>query len=147
MFNITRWDPFRELVDMRRTMDRLMEGAVLGPEGMRQQLGMPLDVSENQDAYKIEASMPGIKPEDVEITLDGNTLTIRGQIKAEEEREGETFHLRERREGSFVRSINLPGNVKADAVEANYDNGVLKLLLPKTEETKPKRIQIQSGKA
>jgi len=84
-----------------------------------------------------------VKPEDVEITLNNNVLTIRGETRMEEEKEDRNYHLRERRVGAFVRSITLPSSINADAIEAHYDNGVLKLRLPKAEEAKPKHIQIK----
>jgi HSP20 family protein len=141
---LTRWDPFREMVDMRREMDRLLQTALSGQEGM-QTWALPLNVSETEDAYEIEASLPGVSPEDVEITLNNNTLTISGEVKQEEEKEDRTYHVRERRYGSFVRSITLPSAIKSDAIEARFENGVLKLRVPKAEEAKPKRIQIQNG--
>lgn len=105
-----------------------------------------MDVCETQDAYEIEASMPGIRPEDVDITLDRNTLTIRGDMKSEQDREDRNYHLRERRSGTFMRSITLPSNIEADAIQANYEDGVLKLHLPKAEESKPKRIQVHGSR-
>lgn len=77
--------------------------------------------------------------------MEGNTLTIRGEMKSEEEKQGKTYHMRERRSGTFVRSVTLPSNVDANAVQANYENGILHVRAPKTEEARPKRIQIQSG--
>jgi len=133
------------MVDMRRVMDELMESAFMNQEGLQQPLGMPMDVSETQDAYEINVSLPGVNPDDVEITLNNNTLTIRGEVRAEEEREDKTYHVRERRIGSFVRSIALPSSINADAIDAHYDNGVLRLRLPKVEEARPKRIQVQTG--
>ena len=110
-----------------------------------QQFDMAMDISETPDAYEIEASMPGIDPDDVDITMDNHVLTIRGETKAEEEKQGRNYHLRERRIGSYVRSITLPSSIKEDAIEAHYENGVLKLRLPKAEEAKAKHIQIQAN--
>lgn len=104
-----------------------------------------MDIYETPDSYEIEAAMPGIKPEDVDITLNNNALTIRGETKVEEEKEDKSYHLRERRAGAFLRSITLPSSINADAIEARYDNGVLKLRLPKAEEAKSKHIQIQNN--
>ena len=104
---------------------------------------MPLDMTENEDNIMVKASIPGVKPEDLEVTVNGDVLTIKGEMKADEEKHDERYHLRERRWGSFARSISLPAPVKADAVDAEYDNGVLILTLPKTEEVKPKRITIK----
>jgi len=126
-------------------MDRMMENSFLGPENYQQSLAMPMDVCETEDAYEIEASMPGVTPENLEITMDRNTLTIRGEVKSDVEKEDKTYHMRERRGGVFVRSITLPSNVDPNSVQANYEHGVLRVKVPKTEEAKPKRIQIQSG--
>ena len=146
MANIVRWDPFREMVTLREAMDSLFENAMITPlTGGQQQMGgnLPLDVTENEDNFVVKASVPGIDPNDLDITVNADVLTIKGEMKAEQEKQGERYHLRERRWGSFTRSINLPAPVKADAVEADYHNGVLTLTLPKTEEVKPKRITIK----
>ena len=148
MANIVRWDPFREMVSLREAMDSLFENAMITPltGGQQQQFAggnLPLDVTENEDNFVIKASVPGIDPNDLDITVNGDVLTIKGEMKAEEEKQGERYHLRERRWGSFSRSISLPAPVKTDAVEADYHNGVITLTLPKTEEVKPKRITIK----
>jgi len=133
---LTRWDPFREMVDIRRRMDDLMQRTFAGAEGEQAAFGMEMDVSETEDAYEIDASVPGIKPEDIDVTLDNNVLTIRGQTKAEREETGKTYHVRERRMGSFARSIMLPSTVSTDRIDARYEDGVLKLRLPKVEEAR-----------
>jgi HSP20 family protein len=143
---LTRLDPFREMVDIRRRMDEMMQRAFSGGEGEQPAFGMDVDGSETEEAYEIEAAMPGIKPEDIDVTLDSNVLTIRGKMKAEQEEKGKTYHVRERRVGSFARSITLPTTVDADKIEARYEDGVLKLRLPKAEEARPKRIEIKKGK-
>lgn len=139
---LTRWDPLQEALDLRRAMDMVMQRTGAGGNG-QQQFDLSMDIYETEDAYEIEAALPGLKPEGVEITLNNNVLTIRGETKMEEEKEDRNYHLRERRYGAFVRSITLPSSINADAIEAHYDNGVLKLRLPKAEEAKPKRSQVQ----
>ena len=139
---LTRWDPLEEALELRRAMDQIMQRTGTGTNG-QQQFDIAMDIYETPDSYEVEASMPGIKPEDVDITLNNNVLTIRGETKAEEEKEDKHFHLRERSVGSFIRSITLPSSVNADAIEARYDNGVLKLRLPKAEEAKPKHIEVK----
>lgn len=143
---ITRWDPFREMVSMRRAVDRLIENSV-GNEEWNQvaEWNLALDVVEDEDAYTVKASIPGIKPDDVEITYNKGTLTIKGEVKDETETTKGEYHLRERRFGVFSRSIMLPTTVKSDDIHASVENGVLSLRLPKMEEIKPKRIQINSG--
>jgi HSP20 family protein len=146
-----RWDPFGEMVSLRQAMDSLFENALITPfagsggAGQQGGWGLPLDVTENADNYVVKASVPGMSADDLEVTVNGDVLTIKGEIKADAEKPGERFYLRERRYGSFVRSLSLPTQVKADAVEADYHNGVLTLTLPKTDEVKPKRIAIKSG--
>ncbi len=147
MTNIIRWDPFREMVTMRSAMDRLFNSMASESADWPQSTvwNLALDVAETADQYVVKASLPGVKPEDLEITYNANTLTIKGEIKAEEETENKRYHLRERRYGSFTRSLTLPDTVKADTIQASYDAGVLTLTLPKAEEAKPKRITVQTA--
>jgi HSP20 family protein len=146
---LSKWDPFREFWNMRRMMNRFVDEAfdrqVTGwaPE----EWGLALDVSETADQYVVKASIPGINPDDLEITFNNDVLTIKGEIQSEEESEDRRYHLRERRYGRFSRSLTLPTKIDADKISANYETGVLTLTLPKAEEAKSKRIAIQSGKA
>jgi len=147
---LTRWDPFRESMSLRNQMDRLFSDWLsdygdAGESRMGVSFRLPLDVSENDDAYIVRASLPGIKPEELDISVQNNTLTIRGEVKHEEEREGNRWHLQERRFGQFQRSISLPNNVDPDSVGAQYENGVLTLTLPKSEEAKPRKISVQGN--
>jgi HSP20 family protein len=149
MTMLRRWDPFREMMTVRNQMDRLLndwwgESGDAGDGGTGFPLRLPLDVSESDDAFIVCASMPGIKPEELDISVQNNMLTIRGEMKQEEERQGERWHLQERRYGQFQRSIALPNNVDPNQVGAQYENGVLKLTLPKTEEAKPRKISVSS---
>jgi HSP20 family protein len=104
-----------------------------------------LDVAETEEEYLVKASVPGINPDDLDITFTDKILTIKGEYKEEEEKEDVHYHLRERRFGSFSRRLRLPNTIKSDAIEAKYEDGVLVLHLPKTEEVKPKRITVQNG--
>lgn len=144
---LTRWDPFRELVSMRRMMDRLMDSAVAGESDATQSMvwGLALDVVEKDDEFVVKASIPGIDPDDVEITYTNDTLSIKGEMKEEKDTESANYHLRERRYGTFYRSVALPAQIDSTKIEANYDKGVLVLRLPKAEEVKPKRIPIKVG--
>lgn len=143
---LTRWDPFRDMMSIRNTMDRLFDSYMTGTQDRWQPMtwDLALDVAENKDAYVVKASLPGINPEDVEITYNNNTLTIKGEVQEEKESEDTQYHLRERRYGAFTRSITLPAGVESDKIEANYEAGVLTLRLPKAEEMKPRRISIAS---
>ncbi len=146
MAALTRWDPYRELATMRSMMDRLMDEDVfrLPRQWERSnEFSLALDVAEKNDAYIVKASVPGVAPEDVEVTLSDNVLTIKGEMKEDKEIKEETYHVRERRFGQFVRSVTLPMSVSADKIEAINENGVLTLTLPKAESTKPKKIEVK----
>lgn len=107
--------------------------------------GLPLDVIENEDDYVVEASVPGVNPDDVEITFEDDVLTIKGEVKEAAESEDVTYQIRERRFGEFGRSIRFPVNINVENVEATYTNGILTLVVPKAEEVKPKRIAIKAA--
>lgn len=146
MADLIRWDPFREMMRFRDAMDRLFDNTLASTtwEWRAPWVSEPaLDVIESADDYVVKASIPGINPDDLEITFTERTLTIKGEVKEEKQHEGVQYHLRERRYGSFSRSITLPTPVNADAIEAKYEAGVLTLRIPKTEEVKPKRIPIK----
>ena len=147
MSTLTRWDPFREMMALRNTMERLMEDVErpLWRAESSEFLRLAVDVSETDDSFIVKASLPGINPEDLDISMTDNVLTIKGEIKMEEEKEGEKYHIRERRYGRFMRSLTFPVPVDADKIEATYENGVLTLVLPKAEEAKPKKIEIKTN--
>jgi HSP20 family protein len=147
MTNLSRWDPFQDMLSLREAMNQLMEESFVRPTGARGGQGFvpALDLSETKDAYLVEAAVPGLKPEDLEITLENNVLTIRGETRQETEDKQRNYHRVERRFGSFQRSITLPNTVKADAIKAELENGVLKLEIPKAEEVKPRKIEVSAG--
>lgn len=145
---IERWDPFREMVSLRDAMNSLLQDSVVRPSGVRGEGGpapLPLDVAESENEYVVKASLPGIKPDDVQITVHGDTLTIRGETKAEEEKKGQNWHLRERRTGAFLRSLSLGTPINADKANAKFEHGVLTLTLPKSEQARPKQIKVAGG--
>src|SRR3954454_14357307 len=119
---LERWDPFREAISLRDAMNTLLQESFVRPGGLSNSNGqaatLPLDVSETEDAFVVKASLPGIRPEDVQITVHGDTLTIRGESKAEEEKKGEHWHLRKRRFGSYQRSVSLATPVNSDRAQA-----------------------------
>jgi HSP20 family protein len=128
----------------RNAMNRLFEDtAELGFWDRSEAWALALDVAETEDSFLVKASIPGINPEDLEITLTDNVLTIKGEIEESTELEEAQWHMRERRFGSFQRSITLPTPVDANAIEATYEDGVLSLNVPKVEEVKPKRIEVK----
>ena len=144
MANIVRWDPYHEMARMNRLMDRWFEDM---PHMWRGEFDgesyFPLDLYETDEAIVAKATLPGVKPEDVEITITGETLTIRGETKREEEEKKRNYYRQESWHGSFARSIALPSQVEADKAEAVFENGVLKLTIPKAEAAKPKTIKIK----
>ncbi|MBV7331634.1 Hsp20/alpha crystallin family protein [Chloroflexi bacterium TSY] len=149
MTTLTRWDPFREMATLRNSLDRFFdepffESHRLWPWRL-DEFTPAVDVSEEENAYVVKASVPGVNPDDVEVTISDNVLMIKGESKEEKEVDEKNYHLRERRFGSFSRSLTLPMAVEADKVEATHDNGVLHLRLPKSEEVKPKKIAIKAG--
>ncbi len=153
MANLVRWNPVREAADLFNEFDRVMEYPLL-----RQRWGMPLrtnevvgswnlalDVAEKGDVFTVKASLPGISPDDLNVTLEDNVLTIQGETKEDETIEENSYHIRERRYGSFSRSVRFPVPVEGDKVEAEYENGVLTLTIPKAEAVKPKRIAVKAS--
>ena len=144
---IRRWDPFREMMVLRNSLDRAVDrDLALAPSDWKAfNWSVALDVVESEDEYLVKASLPGINPEDLDITYDDNRLTIKGEVQEEKDVEDAHYHLRERRYGSFTRSIKMPSGIQSDEIEARYDKGVLELHLPKVEEIKPKKITIQAS--
>lgn len=150
MANMSRWTPRRSSLwdrDLFDEMDRIFEDPFFGrgSRGDNQNWGLPLDVAENENSYIIHASIPGIDPDDVDVSISDNVLTIRGELTGENTDENDRFVLRERRMGSFTRSVSFPMAVDAEHVEASCNNGVLTLRLPKAETARPRRINIGRG--
>lgn len=150
MANLIRRDPIREMLSWNRSMERMLnnlydEGDLRFGEPMN--LRMPLDVIENDDEFVVKADVAGINPENIEITYTDNNLSIKGEISDERDEKDEEgrYHLRERRYGTFSRTITMPGTVDVENIDAETENGVLKIHLPKKEEVKPKRIEIKGG--
>ncbi len=148
MANLIRRDPFDEMVSWNRAMNRMFDRFYGDDEagfGDRFNLHMPLDVIENDNEFVVKADIAGINPGEVEITYTNNTLTLKGEVKDEREEghENSRYHVRERRYGSFVRSISMPGTIDVENIKADSENGVLVLHLPKKEEVKPKRIEVK----
>jgi len=145
---LTRWDPFREMFTLQKSMDRLFDRALRDESTWSAPVvwDLALDVAETKGEFIVKASIPGINPDDLEVTFTDNLLTIKGETKEEKEVKEEQYHLRERRYGAFSRSITLPNKVRSDSIEASYEAGVLTLKLPKIEEVKPKKIAIQMPK-
>jgi HSP20 family protein len=141
---IIRWNPYRGMLSLRDAMDRLFEESfVRSPlTWTEENLDIAVDMTETDGRIVVEADLPGLKSEDVDVSVTENTLTLKGEFKSDEEGERGNVHFRERRYGSFQRSIPLPTAIDADAAEAEFKDGVLKVILPKTEETRPKQIEV-----
>jgi HSP20 family protein len=148
MANLVCWDPLRDMVSLREAMDKLFEESFVRPRSWLAPVEgvgtLALDVFEDADEVTVRASIPGVKPEDIDISLTGDTLTIRGETSEEKEEKKGDYHLRERRYGAFQRSLNLPTRISADKAKAEFEHGVLTLTLPKVEEVKPKSIKIKA---
>jgi HSP20 family protein len=149
MANVTRYDPFSDTITLRQAMDRLFEDSFVSPLTWRNVNGEStspaLDVHQTADEIIVTAAMPGLKPEDVDITITGQTLSIRGEFKADEEVKRDQYLYRERRYGTFNRQLQLPVRVKGDAASATFENGLLTLRIPKAEDVKPRQIQVKAA--
>ncbi len=149
--SISRWDPLSDIVSLREAMNNLLEESFVRPRQGQGQPGTPaglaLDVQETPEAFVVTASVPGVPAEDVDITVLGDTLRIRGERREESAQEGQggRWLLRERRYGAFERTVALPTTVKADAAAAEFKDGVLTITLPKAEEAKPRSIPVRGA--
>ena len=147
MANLIRWEPFRDMVSLREAMDRLFEDSLVRPGvGWPARAGaevLAVDVYETDDAVVVKTAVPGISPEDLDVSVTGDVLTIRGETKAEEEIKEGNYIRRERRYGRFSRSVTLPGHLETDKTEAEFKDGVLTLTVPKSEEVKRKAIEVK----
>lgn len=150
MNKVVRWSPVRDLMTMRSEMDRVMESFFNQPNAPQDSTswGIALDVIENESGYEVIASVPGMKADDIDVTINDGVLTIKGEtylVREEDSEEGQPVrvHLRERRFGSFARSLRLPTDVDFDKVAAHHEDGVLTLSLPKSEAAKPRKIEIK----
>lgn len=146
--SIEKWYPFTDLMSLRQAMDRLFEDSYVRPSralaGPGEAAGPGLDVYQTPNEIVVKAGLPGVKPEDVNIDITGDTLTIKGENKAEQEIKKEDYLYRERRYGAFSRSVILPGGLRSDKAEATMEDGVLTLTIPKAEEVKPKVISVKA---
>ena len=139
---IVRWDPFRELTSLQSEVNRLFSRAS-GGDGVERQSWIPsVDVVESKDAITLKAELAGMDPNDISLEVEDNVLTVSGERRFEEEVDEEKYYRIERRYGSFSRSIALPQGADPDKIDAEYENGVLVVTVPKMETAKPKRISV-----
>jgi HSP20 family protein len=145
--SMIRWEPLREMMSLRNAVDRMFEDSFVRPSHHWPELGggeVPLDMYQTADDIVIKAALPGIKPEEVDISITGDALTIKGEHKEEKEVKQEDYFRKEHRYGAFSRSIVLPRSLKTDKAEATFENGVLTLTVPKAEEVKPQQIKVKA---
>jgi HSP20 family protein len=144
---ISRWDPFRDLMSIQNELNQLF-GRTYGGEAGERVRGAawapPLDVHETADRFVITVELPGLGPDDVEISVEDNVLTLSGERRFYDERSENDFHRIERRFGSFARTLTLPSTADAEGIEASFDAGVLTISVPKREEAKPRKIEVKA---
>ena len=146
---ITRWDPFRDVLTLQNRLNSLFQdynrGQNDGDVVSTAAFVPPVDIYEDEHKIVLKLEVPGLKQEDLDIQIENNTLTVRGERKFEKEEKEENFHRIERRYGSFFRSFTVPTTVNTEGVKASYDSGVLRIELEKRAEAKPKQIKVQVG--
>ncbi|MDI6827341.1 MAG: Hsp20/alpha crystallin family protein [Armatimonadota bacterium] len=143
--SILRWDPFRELENLREDVNRLFQEALTRPgrgATASRSWAPPVDVVEYEDKFVMRAELPGMSKEDIDVEMHGDTLTIRGERKFEQEEGKENYVRVERAYGKFQRSFTLNVPVKADEIKATYKDGILEVTVPKAEEIKPKKVEV-----
>ena len=146
MSNLTRWEPVREMMTLREAMDRLFDDAFTRPISLRDGgwSSPAVDMYQTDDEVVVKAALPGFKVDEVQINVTGDVLVLRGEMKHAEEKKDQAWHIREQHWGSFERSIALPTDVRADKANADFENGILTITLPKAEEVKPKTITVKA---
>jgi HSP20 family protein len=148
---ITRWDPFRDVATLQNRLNSIFQDYSRNESGLDPVFAAsfvpPVDIYEDEHKIVLKLEVPGLKQEDLDIQLENNTLTVRGERNFEKEEKEENFHRIERRYGSFYRAFTIPNTVNPDSVKADYDAGVLRIELQKKAEAKPKQIKVQVGNA
>ena len=148
MSNLIRWEPMRDAVTLRDAMDRLFDEAFTRPWGLmdggRGAGGPAVDMYQTDNEVVVKAAVPGMKPEDVQISITGDMLTIKGETQANSDTQEKAYHIREHRWGSFERVVGLPTAVVSEKAQAEFENGILTITLPKAEEVKPKMISVKA---
>ena len=149
--NIIRWTPFRDLVTVREKMNNIFEEAFSSRGEEKDMIASTwtpsVDIYENENELVLSAEAPGIEDKDIEIKIENNTLSIQGERKIEKETKEENYHRIERSYGSFYRSFTLPTNINQDNIKAEYDNGVLRISMPKKPELQPKKVKVLKPKS
>jgi HSP20 family protein len=145
MSSIIRWEPMRDMVTLREAMDRLFDEAFTRPLGTTDGLrGPAIDMYQTDNEVVVKAALPGMKADDVQISVTGDLLNIKGEVKEKSEADEKAYHLREQRYGMFERSVMLPTAVVSDKAKAEFEDGILTISLPKAEEVRPKTITVKA---
>ena len=144
---LTKWDPFKDLLSLQDRMNRLFDESVRnvkpGDEALSSAIWSPaVDIYETDDEVVVKAELPEVNQKDIDIQIENNTLILRGERKLNKETKKENFHRIERAYGTFSRSFTLPGTIDQEKISADYKDGILKISMPKREDTKPKQIKV-----
>lgn len=147
---ITRWDPIRDLMTLKDRMDRLFEDT-FKTAGEERELtpstwAPAVDIYEDENNVVLSVEVPGVEEKDIDVNVENNTLTVKGERKFEKEDKKENYHRIERAYGGFFRSFSIPHYVDVDKIEAEHENGVLKITMPKKAEMKPRKVKVLKGK-
>lgn len=145
---IVRWDPFKDLESLQSRMNRVFSDALLRARGTEEGLlegawRPAVDIFEDEANFVVKAEVPEVDPQAIDIRVEENILTIKGERKVEREEKKENYHLMERSYGTFQRSFTLPASIEREKIKANYDKGILTVTLPKKEEKKPRQVKIE----
>lgn len=144
MANLIRWDPLREVSEVRSLMDRAFDDFFSRSPITYEGIGsININMMQTDNDVIVRASIPGVKPEDINISISGDTLSLRGELKEDQDYKDANYHIRELRQGSFSRTMTLPVRVDSDKARAEFENGILSLTLPKVEDVKPKTITVK----
>jgi len=149
MSSLIRWEPFGEMTSLRDVMDRMFDQAFIRPfaSSAFDGSGTPaLDLYQTDDEIVIKAALPGVQAEDLQISVTNGVVNLRGEVHEDQEDKTHTYHIRERRFGSFQRSVTLPTDVNVDKAHADFEDGILVLTLPKAEQVKPRSITVKAKK-
>jgi HSP20 family protein len=145
---MARWDPFRDLMSIQNELNRLFGRTYAGDTATSGVSGAwvpPLDIYETGDKFVVTLELPGLEADDVDVSVEDSTLTVRGERRFYSEVDEESFHRVERRYGQFVRSLSLPSTADAEHIQASFDKGVLTIEVPKAEQAKPRKITVKAS--
>lgn len=144
---LVRWNPWSDLFTLHNQIDQMLQSSTQEPDSGNgsAQFSLPVDIRQSDEAFVIEASVPGFEPENVEVTFENGVLSIKGTYDSSREKTGAGYIRRERRVGSVYRQIALPAEVRADEISASFHNGVLAITVPRAQKAQPKRIPVTTG--